>query len=106
MKDTFEFIVQNCAPPNTTSHPGLSKEGEPFHFFYDVLDSIRSVVYEDALVYHPQIARYMYMISQSAINCCWNLSNSSCDFNLGEVSAIELWKHFGTLIGNVFESEA
>ena len=33
------------------------------------------------------------------------ISNSVCDFNLGEVSAIELWKLFGSLISNLFESE-
>ncbi|KAL5481708.1 hypothetical protein EMCRGX_G021936 [Ephydatia muelleri] len=86
LKDTFDFIVQNSVPPNTSCHPGLSKEGEPFHFFYEVLENIRSVVYEDTNVYHPHIA-------------------SVCDFNLGEVSAIELWKLFGSLIGNLFESE-
>lgn len=60
LKDTFDFIVQNSVPPNMSSHlhPGLSTEGEPFHFFYEVLDNIRSVVYEDTNVYHPQIARY------------------------------------------------
>ena len=62
MKSTFDFIVQNCLPEGHEAHqhPGLSKAGKPFQFFYDLLKQIRSVIFEDKEIYGPTIAQCVW----------------------------------------------
>lgn len=58
MRNTFDFIVQNSVPAgNSGQHPGLSTTGKPFQFFYDLLEQIKSVIYEDKAIYSSTIAK-------------------------------------------------
>ena len=62
MRSTFEFIVENSLPSridqDSNTHPGLSRGGEPFEFFYNLLRQMRSVIQEDRRVYAPRIKKY------------------------------------------------
>ena len=62
MKSTFDFIVQNCLPEGHEGHqhPGLSKAGKPFQFFYDLIKQIRSVIFEDKEIYGPTISQCVW----------------------------------------------
>ena len=59
LKGTFDFIVQNCVPAdNASDHPGLNTSVKPFQFFYQLLQQVQSVIYEDRVVYSPLISKY------------------------------------------------
>jgi len=87
MRNTFDFIVQNSVPAgNSGQHPGLSTTGKPFQFFYDLLEQIKSVIYEDKAIYSSTIAKFV-------------------SFNLGSISAEEMWQYFGTIINGLFDEQ-